>query len=507
MMTQKYKTCAIIVTYNPSHDFESNLKEISKVADHVVVVDNNSTDKWPLSTCSEIKNLTLIENRYNLGIATALNSGVRKAFELGYDWVITMDQDTFISCEAIAKMFEAYELIEDKSDIGLLAPVHYDKKTGYQSRFIRGIRGPYTPREIVMSSGNLIPRSTFEKVGYYDDDLFIEYVDHDFCLRIKKKGLKIILVKDAQMGHSLGNIKVHKLGPLFFFSHNYLAARRYYRARNRIVLYRRFFGLWIFQDQEFAVKDMFKILLVEDKKWQKIKATWLGTLDGLLARMGSFDGATHDTPKASKYFVEFREEIVPLLPEGQIDRLLDLGCGSGETSGYLKATQKVKWACGVEGSPEAAAVARKKLDKIIEGDIERVEFDIELKSVNVILALDILEHLVDPWTVINRLKNLLSSHGSIVVSIPNVRHYSILFPLIFLGDWRYTQEGLLDSTHIRFFTKSTVIQMFEKQGFKLEKYDFTGAKRGVIYWFNKFTFNIFREFFVFQNLYRFNKVD
>lgn len=496
----------VIVTYNPNWELINNVAALMNQSTQIIVVDNSSTQGLDvLAELQKNSQVQIIRNEFNLGIATALNQGVQKALAAGADWVLTLDQDTRLSEEAVREMFAAYEKHPQKEKIGIIAPVHFDKVTGHQSRYIRALREPYTSREIVMSSGNLIPKATFEKVGYYDDDLFIEYVDHDFCLRVRKFDLEIIIVKEAQMAHSLGAIRQHKVGPLFFFSHNYLPVRRYYRARNRLIMYRRHFGLWMVQDQEFAIKDMIKILLVENQKWQKVKATFMGTIDGLLSRMGNFEGATYTTPKAQKYFVEFREEIVPLLPAGLSARVLDLGCGSGETSGFLKEKGRFAWVCGVEGSPEAAALAHKRIDQVLEGDIEKIDFPFPAESFDVILTLDILEHLVDPWAIIKKLHSLLKPGGRLIVSIPNVRHYSVVLPLLFLGDWRYTQEGLLDSTHIRFFTSRTAKRIFLAQGFSIEHIDQTGGKKGFGAIVNKLTLGIFKEFFIFQNLFALRK--
>ncbi|MEI7973973.1 MAG: bifunctional glycosyltransferase/class I SAM-dependent methyltransferase, partial [Bdellovibrio sp.] len=415
------------------------------------------------------------------------------------------DQDSLLSTSYVSKMKAAYLSNKDKDSIGILAPRQFDKSTGYQSKDYQNFVGPSISKDIVMTSGNLIPLWVFNQVGLFDEDLFIEYVDHDFCLRVKKSGLKTILVADAHLGHSLGKIRQHRLFPgVFFFSHNYHPVRRYYRARNRVILYRRHWGTWILQDQEFAIKDMIKILLVEEHRWEKVKATVAGTFDALLGRLGAYEGATYTSPKAAKYFVEFREEILPLIPE-KSSRVLDLGCGSGETSGHLKKLKKFDWVCGVENSPEAAAIARVKLDQVLVGNIEAMDFPFQPESFDLILALDILEHLVDPWSVVQKLKDLLRPDGVLVVSLPNVRHYHILIPLIFRGDWRYSQEGLLDSTHIRFFTKKTAMKMFLKAGFALEKWDHTGAKKGFSSILNFLTLGFFKDFFVFQNIFCFRK--
>src|SRR5262249_50795120 len=117
-----------------------------------------------------------------------------------------------------------------------------------------------------------------------------------------------------------------------------------------------------------------------------------------------------------------------------------------------------------------------------------------------ILALDILEHLVDPWTVLEKLTALLKPGGRIVASIPNVRHFSVTVPLIFLGDWKYQLEGTLDSTHIRFFTRKTAISFMTSTGLALERWDHTGAKKGWGAIANKLSLGLLKEFFVFQNL-------
>jgi len=500
-----YKICGVIVTFNPDNSLLTGVNAALKACSELIVVDNGSINEIVLSQIAQVEKIHIIKNQINLGIATALNQGVSWALENGFDWILTLDQDTIINDDMVPAMLAAYQIAADKENIAILAPVHYDKKTGYQSKYLQRLRGPYNSTDIVMTSGNLIPRNTFLKVGFYDDDLFIEYVDHDFCLRIRKAKLKILLVPNAKMAHELGDVKQHRFGPLFFFSHNYAPSRRYYRARNRLVLYRRHFGLsWILHDQEFAIKDLFKIFLVERNRWKKVVATIMGTIDGILGRMGNCDGAIYTTPKASKYFIEFREEILHLLPEYS-SRALDLGCGSGETSGHLKKIGRFGWVCGVEGSDKAAEIAENKLDQVLKGDIEKMDFPFPENSFDTILLLDILEHLVDPWTVIEKLKRLLKPGGIMIASIPNVRHYSVVLPLLFFGDWRYQQEGLLDSTHIRFFTSTTALKLMSSDSLDLITIDHTGAKKGLGRIANLVSLGLFKQFFIFQNLIKVQK--
>ncbi len=495
------RICAIIITYNPEKDLKLTIEAVKSQVERIIVIDNGSTQ-------AQIENvrglrapgLTIIENPENLGIATALNIGVNQAKAEGFNWVLTLDQDTICEPDMVQKMMDVYRQDTNRDKIAILAAVHFDRQTAHVSKELRNLKETAVDRRIVMTSGNLIPMHIFEKLGPFDDDLFIEYVDNEFCLRARANGYRVVLVRDARMGHQLGDTKKHTFfNRWWFFSHNYKPVRRYYRARNRLVLYRRYKGSWILGDQDFALRDMAKILLVESDKWAKLKATFAGTLDALLGRLGRADGATYSTPKAPRYFVETRDEIIPLLPEFS-GLVIDLGCGSGVTSGKLRKTGKFGWVCGVEGNPEVGKIAEKNLDQVIVGDVEKIEYPFEKGSIDTVLTLDILEHLLDPWKVLSQINDLLKPGGTLVVSIPNVRHFSVVIPLLFLGDWRYQQEDILDSTHLRFFTKKTTIRMLEAAGFEIVKVDHNGAKAGLSALVNKLTFGLFKEFFIFQNI-------
>ncbi len=165
-------------------------------------------------------------------------------------------------------------------------------------------------------------------------------------------------------------------------------------------------------------------------------------------------------PKPCGYYNRVRTEILPLLPD-RFDRLLDVGCGEGATARYLKSNGYCDWAAGIEISPRAAAMAQTHLDLVIETDIETSMPD--LPPVDVILCLDMLEHLVDPWRCIDRLRSSLRPGGMIVASIPNVRNFRVTLPLALLGRWDYVDEGILDNTHLRFFTRRSAVALLQRQ--------------------------------------------
>lgn len=208
--------------------------------------------------------------------------------------------------------------------------------------------------------------------------------------------------------------------------------------------------------------------------------------------------------KSQDYFRAVRKEIAPLLPEFS-KSVLDVGCGAGVTSEWLRANKKIERAVGIERDPRALAEAKSKLDNAHSVDLESGDLHSVLadEKFNLILCLDILEHLTDPWLVLKNLGKHLSSDGYLIASIPNVRNYRVVLPLLLAGSWRYQETGILDSTHLRFFTKSSVIQLFQDSGYEIDLVRNTGRMNfSKSWWLNIFTLGIFREFLDFQYLIR-----
>lgn len=207
--------------------------------------------------------------------------------------------------------------------------------------------------------------------------------------------------------------------------------------------------------------------------------------------------------KNSDYYSHVRREILPLLPSN-CERILEIGCGRGDTLLWLKDTQKnCAWIGGVELFPDSGSIAATRLDWFCGGSIETLDLALEAESIDLILCLDVLEHLVDPWKSVAKLQSLLKPGGHLIGSIPNVRYYSASFALFFKGQWRYQQEGILDKTHLRFFTKETAIALLESSGLKHDLLIGKGLEKGrKARWINFLTLGLFRPFFEFQYLIR-----
>lgn len=172
----------------------------------------------------------------------------------------------------------------------------------------------------------------------------------------------------------------------------------------------------------------------------------------------------------SGYYHGARTEILPHLPSNP-KRLLELGCSAGGTFAAIKAMYPDIWGAGVELHTESSVAAKVHFDIVWNGTVEDTPWDKEIPpaSLDVILCLDILEHLVDPWSVVRRLSPLLAPGGVLIISIPNIRNLKFIRKLLFKGDFRYRDAGLLDRTHLRFFTRETGIEMACCGGLKLQK--------------------------------------
>ncbi len=169
------------------------------------------------------------------------------------------------------------------------------------------------------------------------------------------------------------------------------------------------------------------------------------------------------------YFHGFfpRTDLVELVPKGA-KRILDVGCGLGKT-GQMLRERGFEEVFAVEVNPHAAQQAKPYYQEVIVCDIEKDILPFSKGFFDCILYGDVLEHLVDPWRVLRNYREILKDDGIIICSIPNIRYYKILKPLILNGRWEYVDLGILDRTHLRFFTLKTIENMFRETGYEIKK--------------------------------------
>ena len=203
--------------------------------------------------------------------------------------------------------------------------------------------------------------------------------------------------------------------------------------------------------------------------------------------------------KSGDYFAHARKEIQPLLPNN-CGRVLEIGCGAGATLGWLRQQHHATHTVGIEIAETAADKARLFADEVHCLDFERQDLPGNEPKFDLILCLDVLEHMVDPWAVIDRLATrYLKTGGTLLVSLPNVRHYSVVLPLLLQGRWDYEDAGLLDRTHLRFFTKASAKKLLEHPSLGQVSCSATGFDGLTLkHLLNVLTFGIFQEFVTYQ---------
>lgn len=169
------------------------------------------------------------------------------------------------------------------------------------------------------------------------------------------------------------------------------------------------------------------------------------------------------TAKSEAYFAGVRHDFLALLPDRVDASVLEIGCGFGETGAAALAAGKCSTYAGVEMFPSAALAARRYLTEVIEGDVERIVLPWPEEHFDALLMSEVLEHLVDPWVVVQRVLPLLKHGALVVASSPNVAHFRIIVELV-RGSWKLTDSGPMDRTHLRWFTPSSYRAMFEDAG-------------------------------------------
>lgn len=168
--------------------------------------------------------------------------------------------------------------------------------------------------------------------------------------------------------------------------------------------------------------------------------------------------------KDRDYFRQERKDIEALIPEDTM-RILDVGCGEG-ILGKRLLEKGVREVIGIEINPDVCKKAEYNLSQVICGDVEVMEFPFEEGYFDCIIFADLLEHLRDPLSVVKRFKKYLSDSGVIIASIPNVRYYGVI-NMLTEGYWKYEDYGILDRTHLRFFTKKEMEKLFADAGFEI----------------------------------------
>lgn len=207
--------------------------------------------------------------------------------------------------------------------------------------------------------------------------------------------------------------------------------------------------------------------------------------------------------KAPDYFSNIRKDLINLIKPNSKDlKILEIGAAYGETLYYLKQNGIASEAVGVDIFEDTKNTQNyRAIDRFIFGDIEKIELSEYIQHFDLILLPDVLEHLFEPKSVLENLKKYLKEDGQIILSMPNIRHYSAIYKIVFKGDFKYEESGIFDYTHVRFYCRKNIQELVEASGYKVIKQEssiknFKG--KSVAKLINLITFGIFEEFFSYQ---------
>ena len=269
--------CAVVVSYQSADTIAATLAAVVDQVGSVCVVDNGSDEATTtilLQLTHALDDLVTVQwNRENLGLASALNQGIRWAIGNGFRYVLTLDQDSVAAPRMVETLIQA---LETDSSIGLAAPRSIEDCNG--RLYSLGVSESQSDREVhfvelVHASGNLIPVSVFETTGLFREDLFIDQVDYEFCLRLRKMGFRIAVVDRATMRHRLGSITTTRVGGKVLHCANHAYQRHYYLARNRLVVSYLHRDLSYMRSQaDSMAREVCKIVLCEQGKIVKLRA-------------------------------------------------------------------------------------------------------------------------------------------------------------------------------------------------------------------------------------------
>jgi rhamnosyltransferase len=271
----------VVVFYNPDGRVEDNLRSYLPELGLLTVVDNSPESSPRLvEFLSRFDNVVYRWDGVNRGIATALNVGAEEALRRGFRRLLTMDQDSRFEPGALRTLVEAAEPLWSRG-VGLVSPAHV--LAGKDPEYRSGV----SFAEEAMTSGNLLDLGAYRAAGPFLDKLFIDFVDFEYCQRLRAKGYRIAIAHDARLAHPVGaRTKVRLLGLSFHPTHH-SPLRHYYMMRNRFYLWARFPRFFLRTAHSAAIT-VTRTFLFEERRGEKLKMLVRGTLDFLRGRYGPY---------------------------------------------------------------------------------------------------------------------------------------------------------------------------------------------------------------------------
>lgn len=294
-------TCAVVVTYQPDSELPDRLVSIREQVDRLYLVDNGSNEEaYALlqRLADESSTVELVANDTNLGIAVALNQGAEAALEQGYDWLLMFDQDSTVETGLFTALAAIYRQQVDCGRIGVIGSNYWHAATGQIAYNPARDGSASVNMETVITSGSLLSLHAFQEVGKFREELFIDSVDNEYCLRLRARGLRVLLSTRPLMHHPMGQQKRYWLFGRRPSCTHYGPARHYYLTRNRLTVMREWYArrpAWVWGECKAFFVALLMLLLYEEQKFKKLCAVALGIWHALRGRLGPLSRKLDDT--------------------------------------------------------------------------------------------------------------------------------------------------------------------------------------------------------------------
>jgi len=270
---------AVVVWYKPEVDYLTNLASFSSLVAHTWVIDNSSEDhsSWLI----DFEAVTYVPFMKNHGVAYGMNQGCKLAIQNQYKYILTMDQDSSFDREVLIKHVNKALILMENPLVSIVAPT-------FKNEQIKQTKHPYEISSVI-TSGNILRLESWYALGGLRNQFFMDQIDHEFCIRLKKNGYKIYVNPAIVMKHKIGNPITKKIFGKLFTSSNHYWGQRYYYIRNSLYIRK------IHSDYSKPLRLYFRditmiiltTILVEKNVFMKILAMVLGYLDFLMNRFGS----------------------------------------------------------------------------------------------------------------------------------------------------------------------------------------------------------------------------
>ena len=276
---------AVATAYHPDDRLTAVVESALETCTHVVVVDNTPGAEPTVADKISDPRVKVLRSGQNVGLAAALNLGIRELpADADADAVLFLDQDSVLPKDVVTAL-AAYL---DDPTIGIAAPTPWDAAHDSSYDTLAALRSDVADRTDVITSGMLIRRSALDRTGSFREDFFVDFVDIDFCLRLRRAGLRIVQDQRLKLPHSLGNRRVHRLGPLRIQIVHYSVWRLYWIARGASTLLRENVvrdPVWSLKAVLFLASWTWRTAAFEDSRVRHVAALARGMRDGLLGRV------------------------------------------------------------------------------------------------------------------------------------------------------------------------------------------------------------------------------